>query len=274
MDQSTINFLNTGGAVACLIVPAAELIVNKHKRGKRKPLFRRITPFGWALLAVSIFLFVNTFLSNQVAIAEKLESKKMTDSRRKADDSINGIQKRADRDSIISEVNKALQKNNQRYDPSTGTVVSVRPILIASPMYGSNPVITEAPTNDTLWFRYVFTNLNSALAKNLRTVFAIISKKNGKLVVSSSNANVFNETISITNKSDWQVEKPIYNRYNYTDTSYIYMKVSFTNDGGETQPPFRSVHMYYPGQVNKDLYIPIEFKFLTIKRFLQDHKLW
>lgn len=267
MTSDTISLLNAAGAIACFLVPSFQLIVN-NGRGEKK-----VTPVGWIMLAISFFLMAVAIGNYHVTKTERSRNERVTDSIKRAQDSIYKIESKSDRDSIISAVQTALKPSGLQYNPSTGEVTQIYPIIsVPSLVNQPNPIITES--GDTLLYKITITNLKDAIAKNTKTSFSAISVNGGKLDIVSAKNNLSNESVIIDKKSNYQIEKPFYKRGGIPDTVYFYFKLSFTDERGNQQQPFRSLVFFTKDLINKNLILPKQVEYAKIKKSLIEKGDW
>lgn len=77
MDQVTVSYLITGGAIASLLVPALQAIFKRDSRG-----YPKITRLGWALFIVSAYLWIVNILENKAKTnAEQAAAKQRQEDR-------------------------------------------------------------------------------------------------------------------------------------------------------------------------------------------------
>lgn len=177
MTQGNIELLQTIGAIACVLVPAAEGIYKKD--------IRRISWIGWALFLLSFYLGFVAIAGHHVQAKDQKEATRIADSTKRAEDSIHQLERKADRDSLLSDFQNALRPQNQEYNPSTGKVSQIKP-LISFTTSPDHPNPWMYLSNDTLWYKLYFTNLNGAIAKNMHTYFSAITIHNGNPSISSA----------------------------------------------------------------------------------------
>jgi len=268
MSSEFIGLLAAFGGVAAFIVSMLPVSYNKDQQGNKK-----INGLGITMFIVAAFLLFIAIGGYHTSNKEKKESKRILDSTTNARDSIAEIKRKNDSASLIGAVNKALEPHNQEFNPKTGEVTEINPLIVLAFKEQTNPFTVLS--GDTLLYKLLITNTKDAIAKNFHTAFAAIIVKNGRFEFQGNTANLANELVTLQKGATAQVTKPFYSyKEDGLDTVYFYTKISYTNESGKPQEPFRLVNLITRDLVGKDLILPKQDEYLKVKNILTRRGYW
>jgi len=273
MTSTTLNYLSAIGAIACLILPAKDLITNIEKKG-----IRRITPIGWALLLTAIYIAVISVATINKVDSEKQEDKRLADSTRKAESA-----------QLLYDLQTALKEQNLVYNPKEGKVYilskksSVNPEIIERPLLDvqnsfdtPNPTITPTGKPNQFVLKIATESLNDFIITYPRAVLNMIHFKNSNILEKYNSTTLFNKSVKIQKSTKYLSDNyfTLGADFNLSDTLLVYWKMEYNNVNNKPQPSLRKLYYFVPNHLKAPLDEPDDKNYDFIKSLLIKKHLW
>lgn len=233
MTTSQIYELSLYILTSLAIIVAARDVILK-KRGK---WYKRVSLWGWSLIAIAIGIFVFSLLKSNSDNDEKASIKKHSDS---------VINKASEK--LAHNVDSALHAHNLTYNPVTKTITIIDTTQ-RKPIDPVMDIIVDSVkfigTLRKSFISILFATINNGIAYNPRCEFLIFAVYDNKIIGQGPKINADNSLIKSYGihgyKYASQVELP--KKPVVTDTSYIFFKALYSNKeiNGKDQPPLRGL---------------------------------
>jgi hypothetical protein len=236
MTASTIDTLNTIAVIAGIVIPSGQIIF------KNGIWYKRITLIGWALIALSIYIYVVSQLGNSVEKTEKQQAE-IAAKKQRAED------RKVDSTTIVNSVNAALKPKNLAYNPHTGEVIVIstkskpttKPFLIIAYDNPPNPTIKDVKGEKTFFIDFKSINADARI-RSYR--FLVFKTQNGVIDKSPFiyDGHYVNQA-SIIPKDAIQGVFLFLNRTNNIEVnSYVVFEVKYADIDNKGQAAFRKVY--------------------------------
>lgn len=172
MTPQTVFLLKLFIVVACFLVPLWELIFKKDKG---------ITKFGVAAIIIALLIIFVEIANYHISETIIIKNKKITDSTKRANDSIHQLERNSDRDSIIRSFQNALKEQELEFNPATGKVTDRGDIPPNLRLYPQKP-ISIVDTLETLYtLELIFQSADAGSTNHQSKIHIIDENPDGSL---------------------------------------------------------------------------------------------
>lgn len=274
MKSISINYdvlLIILSAISALIA-ARDIILRKDKKW-----YKRISLAGWTLILISTGIGFITWEKIQSDSADKIFQTKQAKIIHEADkrDILKNV------DSAINVYGITLKKNKAK----NVTIIKQAKKIIENPVLEVFEDSTKFIVSDNkLFVRFVVRVFNDKIAYHLKFSFINLIKINGILKPATSKIEMVSDADIIIGKNksyaySLQMKYPT-GKPPITDTSFMFIKVNYSNELGQSQPPLRELFFSQPSETYNDIN-DLKLKFLSeqhsyknIKNFLITKGYW
>lgn len=136
------------------------------------------------------------------------------------------------------------------------------------------PVVIRTAKPDSLQFYLTIKSKTEAAAYNIRNSLTLIRVDNGIMeVLKTINDNSFSPTDKIYKGNETALSYHMNTEYQ-SDSTYIYAKISFTNNENKAQEPFRPIFLLTPNKIGKFLTTVNLEQYNMVTKFIKQKSMW